>query len=431
MAEAFPTLSGPQIVDILFRTATDLGAPGIDAIYGRGQLNIARAFAPIGSLSVAGVAEPLAGTGLIGGPLGDAGATGLALRQVSARDSYGRGYAVDVASSLRRQSAGRLAQALLGSAQAAGLRLGNADVAVQARRGDGLGWRGDLVTGADTSLRPQAALTAGAARLPLAPGRSLAFGYGQSLGILVGGAGEAPLALVAARVDDSLALAQPLAGGALVQHMGGWRLGLGYGTLRQPAAIRGGVAPLAQRALLRVDRQLGGVQFGLGGELLVERDSLLGSQLAPAFGVRGATTLSALAHLGLPLGRWTLAADARLGQARPDLTGSGLIRAGATLTTFAGALQLWGQGLLRADDRASLTLAQPLRASGHALLALGDTPLATALAPSGREIAVEAGYGLPVAGGALGLTAFWRHQPGHIATAAPDAGAAVQFRLGF
>jgi len=47
MAQAFPNLTGKQIVNILFQTADDLGAVGVDSIYGHGRLNIQRAFQTI------------------------------------------------------------------------------------------------------------------------------------------------------------------------------------------------------------------------------------------------------------------------------------------------------------------------------------------------------------------------------------------------
>src|ERR1051325_8395184 len=40
MAQAFPNLTGKQIVSILFQTADDLGASGVDSIFGHGRLNI-------------------------------------------------------------------------------------------------------------------------------------------------------------------------------------------------------------------------------------------------------------------------------------------------------------------------------------------------------------------------------------------------------
>ena len=42
-------LSASQIANILFTTATDLGAPGVDAIFGRGLINLEKAMAPIGA----------------------------------------------------------------------------------------------------------------------------------------------------------------------------------------------------------------------------------------------------------------------------------------------------------------------------------------------------------------------------------------------
>jgi subtilisin family serine protease len=44
LIDAYPTLSGRQIADLLLRHARDLGPPGPDPVYGRGVLDIAAAF---------------------------------------------------------------------------------------------------------------------------------------------------------------------------------------------------------------------------------------------------------------------------------------------------------------------------------------------------------------------------------------------------
>ena len=49
LLEAFPNLTGRQAVDILLRTARDAGDAGPDVIYGRGLLDIAQAFKPVGA----------------------------------------------------------------------------------------------------------------------------------------------------------------------------------------------------------------------------------------------------------------------------------------------------------------------------------------------------------------------------------------------
>ena len=59
MAQLFPNLSGRQIVDLLFKSADDLGAAGTDSIFGRGRLNITRAMQPIGTVSLAGSPDPV------------------------------------------------------------------------------------------------------------------------------------------------------------------------------------------------------------------------------------------------------------------------------------------------------------------------------------------------------------------------------------
>ena len=47
--EAFPYMTASQITSLLFATATDLGEPGIDAVYGWGLLNMEAATKPVGT----------------------------------------------------------------------------------------------------------------------------------------------------------------------------------------------------------------------------------------------------------------------------------------------------------------------------------------------------------------------------------------------
>nr|MBB5292667.1 hypothetical protein [Brevundimonas basaltis] len=52
LLDAFPNLTGREAVQILLTTAREAGDPGVDVVYGRGLLDIARAFQPVGSTSV-------------------------------------------------------------------------------------------------------------------------------------------------------------------------------------------------------------------------------------------------------------------------------------------------------------------------------------------------------------------------------------------
>ncbi|WP_163035274.1 S8 family serine peptidase, partial [Pseudomonas viridiflava] len=42
LMERFPYMTGAQVADVLKTTATDLGAPGIDALYGWGMINLGK-----------------------------------------------------------------------------------------------------------------------------------------------------------------------------------------------------------------------------------------------------------------------------------------------------------------------------------------------------------------------------------------------------
>ena len=50
LAQAFPNLTGAQIVSILFASARDAGATGVDAVYGQGVLDLTKAFSPLGAI---------------------------------------------------------------------------------------------------------------------------------------------------------------------------------------------------------------------------------------------------------------------------------------------------------------------------------------------------------------------------------------------
>jgi len=102
LLEAFPNLTGRQAVDILLRTARDAGDPGTDIVYGRGLLDLSRAFAPVGTTSTPSAAggiirvsqEPGA---FIGGAFGDALSNTPELQSV-VRDDYQRLFRVNVGS---------------------------------------------------------------------------------------------------------------------------------------------------------------------------------------------------------------------------------------------------------------------------------------------------------------------------------------------
>jgi len=108
LLEAAPNLRPDQVVKILFNTAVDLGAAGIDPIYGNGLLNVDRALSPQGLTSIGGddTSTASSGGGSGGGALGAlvvAGAVGYALTRRSTTlkktlvlDQYERPYVLDL-----------------------------------------------------------------------------------------------------------------------------------------------------------------------------------------------------------------------------------------------------------------------------------------------------------------------------------------------
>ena len=95
----FPELTTPQVHQILFQTADDLGAPGVDPIFGHGALNLNEALAPQGQLvielgphvdqSTAPLSDSwIAENAITGGVLAEA----MYDQRVLVTDRYDRGY---------------------------------------------------------------------------------------------------------------------------------------------------------------------------------------------------------------------------------------------------------------------------------------------------------------------------------------------------
>ena len=49
--QTWPNLKAAEVVDIIKRSATDMGTPGVDAVYGWGRINFVRAFQPLGPVT--------------------------------------------------------------------------------------------------------------------------------------------------------------------------------------------------------------------------------------------------------------------------------------------------------------------------------------------------------------------------------------------
>ena len=105
LLQAFPNLTGKQALAILQKTTDDLGAPGVDPVYGAGLIDLAKAFQPVGTLSVptatgGAVAASANFSSSVSPAFGDAVSRTSALNTVG-YDSYRRLFAVNLASADR------------------------------------------------------------------------------------------------------------------------------------------------------------------------------------------------------------------------------------------------------------------------------------------------------------------------------------------
>lgn len=149
LLQAFPNLTGEQAVNILETTADDLGAPGVDPVYGHGLIDLAKAFQPIGTLSVSpsattqSAAVSMIGSSL-GAAFGDAIASTSALQTVGF-DDYRRMFAINLADGYPARAHG------LVSGWAAPVQT----TAAQTVAAPAPGVRLTLSAGSETRLQPQ------------------------------------------------------------------------------------------------------------------------------------------------------------------------------------------------------------------------------------------------------------------------------------
>ncbi|MDP3677082.1 MAG: S8 family peptidase [Novosphingobium sp.] len=452
VAQAFPNLSGQQIVDLLLRTARDGGATGTDPIYGRGILDIANAFAPQGAATLAGSSAvvPLGDTMVVtSGAMGDAGSQGKLGAVIL--DGYSRAYAIDFANQLRdAQVQPRLTNALAGQSRylAAGTDRLALGFTIDGRRGA-------------TAIAPlrlghadaeQARVLAASLTARIAPGRQLAFGFRQSADGLVAqmqGA-RAPAFFVAGAPGDDLGfLAGERSAVALRQMVGGFGLTLSAETgaaLTAPERFVGELrlrreAERMQRVGLALDRRWGGIDAALGASWLREERTVLGAKFHDALGRGGADSAFLDARTG-----WSLRPDLRLGvRWRGGYTmpqGGGAITGGRLLSQ-AFAIDLEKLGVFAATDRLGFRIAQPLRVErgGVRLNLPVDYDYATlsptfasstyALTPSGRELTGELAWRGELWSGDAAASVFYRKDPGHFSSLPDDKGVAVKWGRGF
>ncbi len=447
LAGAFPNLSGSQIVELLLTTADDAGAVGIDAVFGRGILNIGRAFQPQGATKLAGssAAISLSENGAMSGAMGDAlSSTAGAI----ILDGYSRAFVLNLASTLRRNTQDQpLRQAIGGETyRTAGASVGPISVALTIRRNPA----GEALLGFEPTRfaeedRRKARAIAGMAIGRLTPSSTLAFGFSQSARALQQQlAGYEDNAFLVARDPMSRAGFHPRPATSI-----GFRQDFGpvaATVTRESGNVRNGGPDRRLQEdeyhidAVTLDRRIGRATLRLGASRLSERNTVLGGRFSSILSSGGSSTDFLDAAASFDFGRgWGALASYRYGRTR--MPGGNALAGNGRLTSDAFAFDLAKSGLFAAGDKIAVRVMQPLRVrSGGLKLNMpvrydystgeaADEFRLLELAPKGRELAYEVAYGASIGAGYVDLNAFLRTDPGHVETMKTDLGAAIRFTV--
>jgi Subtilase family len=451
----WPQLTAKQIATILLNTATDLGTPGPDEIYGRGLVNADAALSPLGVVKVltaSGRAIPIREVAVAPGPV-----TGAALRIAAQQgqlrgvgvDDYGRQFYYDFGAGVQRarslsvdQIFGQADRQLSGAEQsfANGARV----LYVLDTFAHG--------AGRHPSLMPSERVLAGSAlTLPLSGGAEIAAGTLGTAPTYFGfGAAEvAPLSALPTSFSNPLfsftsgyshfALGSPQLAGLKIK--AGVLTNLG----KDPLLSQYGVSNPSSRAnlaLVEVSRRIGPGWFALSASQLEEPGALLGSSSGEAFAIAARPTTRALSLQAA----WPLTAQttviAQYTQAQTEAVNNAsvsLVSEVSRLGSNAYSVGLLSRDTWRTGDRFTLSLAQPLRIFSGAIgfdlpvdvSAQGNLIRAQQtvnLRPSGHERLVEMQYSIPLTRQlSAGAVAIYRHQPNHDAAAPAERVLGLRF----
>lgn len=445
---ASPFLTGDQVVSILLDSATDLGAAGVDDVYGHGLLNLDAALDPLGTATLptgatvsAGGAPLSASSVRLGSAFGDALQGSAALRQGVFLDSYGRPFQADLSGTVRNRGPADPLGAWLDPAQSrvTTTTLGQGAALTLAQPGER---REPIETrpgGEDDQPRFALSATLDGTRLGMARG----IGLDQTMGL----AGAEPGLAGSGLGGDALALPYLALSEDGRAVSAGRDLGDGIGVSLGFSQDGGGVesgddrrkAALAEITKRFADGSVLGGQMGMLSESAGPLGSTGGG--AYAFGAGADTRFAGLFGATPLTARTTLFARGGMGLTDGDALDSGLLRDTGDIASRTLALGATVRDAATAGDRVTLTASKPLRVtSGSTILAVPagrtmDGRILTreeraGLAPSGSETDVALSWDLPlgwrqslVLGGLMAL------EPGHDADAPPAFATGAKYRL--
>lgn len=437
LLEAFPNLTAGEVAEILVTTARDLGDPGVDAIYGRGLVDLAAALAPVGPVSIAvdeldaaegGSAPALDQSGLsLSRAFGDGLGQAPGLTAAMGLDSYRRSYRLDLSrQTLRaRPDPDLLAIAATRLERQHRSYLSQGPLEVDAR----WHWDGNLAQWSEHYLpgqgAPQAArptITA-EVRFALSPATRIEATSRRNRydGLFLAEAGPDALE---APARDGVAV-------SLHHRMSdrlGWSVEMARARLPESSVDAEGahVSAMGAQVHFAADRAL---RLTARMGIVDEDNAVLGARSAGGLKLAtGAQTVTGALRLDWDAGAVDFYLAGGLARTRVEAANQSL---------FQGLHGLWAshfragvvaRDLLRTDDRFGFEASQPLRLEGGTAMIrqvtgrdyernrLTFVDRATRLVPGGRELDFQAGYGTALqAGGTLRLQILHQVNAGHVA----------------
>ena len=421
----WPTLSAAEVVDIILDSAVDLGDPGVDPIYGHGLIDAGAAIEPLGSTTlttVSGSTFSLAGATIAASPaFGDSLS---AFGDFVFLDGYGRDFHGDLGGFAF--STGwrdlNLANTIYDRAETVGsaeryapfayaqYRLRERDLsrvspqaAVRANFLDAdtaeLATRAELDAALVMNLGPQSAV-------------SISRGFASGRNLLDGEAGADADFMTCESAGNPYLCGQTSTFSFSLRQDVSSRNALSVGFVRSETddlsvGLGGLEGAETLAASVRFGRGAGARRFGVEAGIISEEGALLGARFSDAFGagVSANTTYASLnGAIGLSPGT-SFYGRASIGHTQTaGARGAGLISEIGDLTTSSFAFGVTRKGVWGEGDQLSIGVAQPLRVEAGQLELVapiafdaraGDFGFAqrnVSLAPSGRELDLEASY---------------------------------------
>ncbi len=455
LIQTWPMLPPSDVVSILLTTATDLGAAGVDVVYGHGLLNLDAAMQPVGSLAIplsgsaTGQTVTLDGTSLSLGPaFGNALSGSTLLAQAFALDDFDRNFVAGLDGRVVRADRNFGLDALMAGGiqpveaalpNGAKVSLGATEQASAGPGWDAIGMASEQE--AERDVRGMSLAFSGS------DGTAYRIGYDVTPAQMVDDIAVTPAASLFWMSDELLNPQHGLVGtGAAFTAS----RGLGAGSV----LTVGLVDELGQQSGDTGNARIGEIAVAHlfpGGAALTarfshvdERSGFLGSDADGGFSVEGANSRFYVLGGRLPLGAGVeLLGSYTLGTTDMTADGTSLLSDWSGARADAFGLGIVKDNALGTGGRIGFLAGQPLRvnAASANLTVPVDYQLdktvvqaseRVSLVPTGREIDLQIAYDRTI--GIQGNLSGWlmmQLEPGHDAEAPPAYGIGVRFATAF